>query len=86
MPVSVRPISPDLAFPLSAILQDLADAVGEVQTPTQPVALPSVLFASLPPADSWRACMIHVSDRNCIAISTPVAGVFTWLRANGAAL
>jgi hypothetical protein len=86
MPVSVRPISPDLGFPISAILQDLSDAAAEIQTPTQPVQLATVLFASLPPADSWRACMIHVSDKNSIAISTPVAGVYTWLRADGSAL
>ena len=86
MPVAVRPISPDLGYPVSAILQDLADVAAEIQTPTQPVALASVLFASLPPADSWRGCMIHVSDKNAIAISTPVAGVYTWLRANGSAL
>ena len=86
MPIAVRPISPDLGFPTSAILQDVSDALAEIQTPTQPVALATVAFASLPPADKWPGCMIHVSDRNSIAISTPVAGVYTWLRANGAAL
>jgi hypothetical protein len=50
------------------------------------VALASVLFADLPPAADWQACMIHVSDRNAIAISTPVAGIYTWLRADGSAL
>ncbi len=29
--------------------------------------------------------MIHVSDKNSIAISTPVAGTYTWLRADGSA-
>jgi hypothetical protein len=86
MPIAVRPISPDLGFPTSAILQDMSDALAEIQTPTQPVALGTVVFASLPPADIWRACMIHVSDKNCIAISTPVAEVYTWLRADGSAL
>lgn len=84
--VAVRPINPDLPFPLSEILRDLSNVAAEVQTPTQPVALASVLFADLPPAASWQACMIHVSDRNAIAISTPVAGVYTWLRADGSAL
>lgn len=86
MPVAVRPISPDLGYPISAILQDLSDAAAEIQTPTQPVALASIVFASLPPAASWPGCMIHVTDRNSIAISTPVAGVYTWLRADGSAL
>ena len=86
MPVAVRPISPDLGYPISAILQDLSDATAEIQTPTQPVALASIAFASLPPAASWPGCMIHVTDRNSIAISTPVAGVYTWLRADGSAL
>jgi hypothetical protein len=86
MPIAIRPISPDLGYPLSAILQDVSDAAAEIQTPTQPVALATVLFASLPPADNWRGCMIHVSDKNSIAISTPVVGVYTWLRADGSAL
>lgn len=86
MPVAVRPISPDLGYPISAILQDLSNVAAEVQTPTQPVALASVAFDSLPLAAKWPGCMIHVTDRNCIAISTPVAGVYTWLRADGTAL
>ena len=86
MPIGVRPVDPSLGFPLSEILRNLSDVAAEVQTPTQPVALASVAFASLPPAANWPGCMIHVADRNSIAISTPVAGVYTWLRANGAAL
>lgn len=83
---AIRPISPDLGYPISQILQEMQDAIVEHETPTQPVRLATVAFASLPPADSWRACMIHVSDKNCIAVSTPVAGVYTWLRADGTAL
>ena len=86
MPIAVRPVDPNLGFPLSDILRNLSDVAAEVQTPTQPVALASVAFASLPPAANWPGCMIHVADRNCIAISTPVAGVYTWLRADGTAL
>ena len=82
----MRPISPTLGFPLAPTLQDMQDAIGEQAVPTKPVQLATVLFADLPPADSWQACMIHVSDRNSIAISTPVAGVYTWLRADGSAL
>ena len=86
MTIRVRPVDPTINFPLSAILKDLRNVAAEVQTPTQPVALASILFASLPPAADWPACMIHVSDKNCIAISTPVAGTYTWLRADGSAL
>jgi hypothetical protein len=86
MPIAVRPVDPNLGFPLSDILRNLSDVAAEVQTPTQPVALASVAFASLPPAANWPGCMIHVTDRNSIAISTPVAGVYTWLRADGSAL
>lgn len=86
MPIGVRPVDPNFGFPLSEILRNLSDVAAEVQTPTQPAALASVAFASLPPAADWPACMIHVTDRNCIAISTPVAGVYTWLRADGSAL
>ena len=86
MPIGVRPVDPSLGFPLSEILRNLSDVAAEVQNPTQPVALASVAFASLPPAANWPGCMIHVTDRNSIAISTPVAGVYTWLRADGTAL
>lgn len=82
----MRPVSPTLGFPLAATLQDMQDAIREQAVPTKPVLLATVAFASLPPADSWRGGVIHVSDRNCIAISTPVAGVYTWLRADGSAL
>jgi hypothetical protein len=82
----MRPISPTLGFPLAPTLQDMQDAIREQAVPTKPVQLATVLFADLPPADSWQACMIHVSDKNSIAISTPVAGVYTWLRADGSAL
>ena len=82
----MRPVDPTLGFPLVPLLRDMQDAITEAQVPTKPVQLATVAFASLPPADSWRGCMIHVSDKNCIAISTPVAGVYTWLRADGSAL
>ena len=82
----MRPVSPTLGFPLAATLQEMQDAINEQAVPTKPVQLASVVNADLPPAADWPACMIHVTDRNCIAISTPVAGVYTWLRADGSAL
>ena len=82
----MRPVSPTLGFPLAAALQEMQDAINEQAVPTKPVQLASVVNASLPPAADWPGCMIHVSDKNSIAISTPVAGVYTWLRADGSAL
>ena len=82
----MRPVSPTLGFPLAPTLQEMQDAIREQAVPTKPVQLASVANADLPPAADWPACMIHVTDRNCIAISTPVAGVYTWLRADGTAL
>jgi hypothetical protein len=82
----MRPVSPTLGFPLAPTLQEMQDAINEQAVPTKPVQLASVVNADLPPAADWPGCMIHVSDKNSIAISTPVAGVYTWLRADGAAL
>lgn len=82
----MRPVSPTLGFPLAPTLQDMQDAIREQAVPTKPVLLATVAFASLPPAADWPGGIIHVSDRNCIALSTPVAGVYSWLRADGTAL
>ena len=82
----MRPVDPNLGFPLVPLLREMQDAIREQGVPTKPVALATVAAADLPPAADWPACMIHVSDRNCIAISKPVAGVYTWLRADGSAL
>ena len=82
----MRPVSPTLGFPLAAALQEMPAAINEQAVPTKPVQLASVVNADLPPAADWPGCMIHVSDKNSIAISTPVAGVYTWLRADGSAL
>lgn len=84
--MSIRPVDPLLPYPLGPLLTDIADAVRELETPTKPLLLASVAFASLPPAANWPGGIIHVADRNCIAVSTPVAGVYTWLRADGTAL
>ena len=71
---------------LTALLDEMRSAILELQSPQAPVRMPSVLNASLPPADSWRGCMIFVTDKDCIAISTDVAGNYTWLRADGSAI
>lgn len=75
-------IGPSIDFPLSQILELMVGALAELQAGQ----LSTVAFAALPPADTNRGRLVHVSDKNCIAISTPVAGVYTWLRADGGAL
>ena len=82
-PVGVGATTPDS---ISALLNEIVAAVTELQAPTKPVQMPTCTNANLPPADSWRGCFIFVSDKDCIAISTDVAGVYTWLRADGSAI
>lgn len=86
--MSIRPVGPgiDSWAALSPLLNEMRDAVIELQNPTRPTALASVVNADLPPADSWRGCCVFVSDKDCIAISTDVAGTYTWLRADGSAI
>lgn len=71
---------------LLALLREMAGEIAELQAPTRPQAMAYVLNADLPPADEWRGCMIFVTDKDCIAISTDVAGNYTWLRADGSAI
>lgn len=80
--VSLQSIGPEVPFPLNQILQSFYDAIMELQAGQ----LVTMDYASLPPADENRGCMVHVSDRNCIAISTLVSGAYEWRRANGAAV
>lgn len=82
----MRPVPPNAPPELLPLLQDFRSAILELQSPTKPVSLAAVLNAALPPADAWRGCAVFVSDKDCIAISTDVAGTYTWLRADGSAL
>ena len=83
----MRPVGPGVTGEtLTTLLAEIRDAVIELQTPEAPVRMASTTNANLPPADDWRGCMIFVSDKDCIAISTDVAGVYTWLRADGSAI
>lgn len=71
---------------LLQLLRELAAEIAELQSPTKPQTMAYVLNADLPPADDWRGCMIFVTDQDCIAISTDVAGTYTWRRADGSAI
>lgn len=86
--VSIRPvgIGIDSWIALSPLLNEMRDAILELQTPTQPSKLATVDQADLPPADDFKECAVHVGDANCIAISTDVAGTWTWRRADGSAI
>lgn len=84
--MQLRPIGPDIPTWLSPTLQSLTDAVQELLNPTQPRKLLDIANADLPPAEDWPGCAVHVTDKNCIAVSTDVAGTYTWLRADGSAI
>lgn len=71
---------------LQAALQEIVNAIQELQQPGGVTFLGATTLARLPPAERNRYGQIIVTDRNCIAVSTPVAGVWTWLRADGSAL
>jgi hypothetical protein len=84
----VKPLGPGsvVGDELLQTLQEIAAAITEIEAPTRPVQMPTVLNADLPPADDWRGCYIFVTDQDTIAISTDVAGVWTWRRADGSAI
>lgn len=90
--MAVQLIPPGGNLPLDALacLQSLYDAIQELQNPGAPVQLPEIdTSANLllqAPAASYPNCAIMVTDKNCIAVSTNVAGTWTWLRADGSAL
>lgn len=65
---------------------ETANRLLELEQPTKPVTFPSCTNANLPPAASWPLGGIIVTDKNCLAISTLVTGVWTWLRADGSAI
>lgn len=71
-------------------LQSFYDAIQELQYPGAPVQLPEIDTAAnlllRAPAADYPNCAIVVTDANCIALSTNVAGTWTWLRADGTAL
>lgn len=84
----MRPLGPGsvVGDELLQTLQEMAAELAEVTAPTKPVQMPYVLNADLPTAANWPGCYVFVTDKDCIAISTDVAGTYTWLRADGSAI
>lgn len=84
----MKPLGPGsvIGDELLTTLQEIAAAITELEAPTKPVQMPYVLNANLPSAGDWPGCYVFVTDKDCIAISTDVAGTYTWLRADGSAL
>lgn len=90
MAVSLIPVGPGVDQRISGILQAFYDAITELQNPGSPVQLPEIDTATnlllKAPAVDWPNAAIIVTDKNAIAVSTNVAGTWTWLRADGSAL
>lgn len=84
----MRPLGPGsvVGDELLTTLQEIAASITELEAPTKPVQMPYVLNADLPTAANWPGCYVFVTDKDCIAISTDVAGTYTWLRADGSAI
>ncbi len=90
MAVAIQPPGPGVPEALRAILQGYYEALTQLQNPGAPVQFSEIdtavnLLATAPAADYPNAGII-VTDKNCLAVSTNVAGTWTWLRADGTAL
>lgn len=86
MAVSIQPPGPGIPEALRPILQSYYEALTQLQNPGAPTQLAEVaLKADLPPAADYPNMMIVVTEHNCIALSTDVAGTWTWLRSDGSA-
>jgi hypothetical protein len=68
---SIRPVGPGVNdFPsLLPMLSEVRAAVKALQVPGNPVPLPQVAFASLPPAADWTGHQVWVSDKNKVGVS-----------------
>lgn len=90
MAVTILPPGPDVPTELQELMQSWYAALQELQNPGAPVQLPEIDTAAnlllKAPADRYPNCAIVVTDKTCIAVSTDVAGTWTWLRADGNAL
>jgi hypothetical protein len=86
--VALVPVGPAVKDPaIAAILRSQHEAILELQQPARPVRLPNIATkALLPDPDAWRECAAVCDEINAIVVSTAVAGVYTWLRADGGAL
>jgi hypothetical protein len=84
------PVGPGVPPEMAAVLKSHEDALRELQNPGSPVQLPEIateadLLSQAPAADHPNRAIV-VTDLNCIAVSTDVAGTWTWLRSDGSAL
>lgn len=79
-------IGPDTPQALQPVLRSIIDEINALKAPGKPLQLASTTFAKLPPAADWRNCHIVVSDKNCIAVSTPSGSTWAWTRSDGSAL
>jgi trimethylamine:corrinoid methyltransferase-like protein len=75
---------------MRTVLQGYYEALTQLQNPGAPVQFGVIdtaanLLAQAPAANYPNAAIV-VTDKNCIAVSTNVAGTWTWLRADGTAL
>lgn len=71
---------------LNEFLMLLRQAVVDLQNPQEPVPLPSLLQADLPPAADYPNCGVLVSDLPALAISRLSGTTWAWVRADGSAL
>ena len=86
----LTPVGPGVPAELREVLLSHETVLRALVNPGAPVQLPVIATAadlvSTAPAESYPNCAIVVTDKNCIAVATDVAGTWTWLRADGTAL
>lgn len=82
----MRPVPIGLEPGLQAFLAEIRTAVVKLQEPGKPTREFATVFGQLPPAADYPNCRVLVTDKNALAVSTLVAGSWTWLRADGSAL
>ncbi len=79
-------VGPNTPPALAPLLTSIVDAINDLQSPGKPLRVAKTTLARLPPAAQWPDCIIEVSDRNTLAISTQAVGGWAWTRADGSAL
>jgi hypothetical protein len=83
----VRPVGPDVPAWAQALLGDMQDAIRALQKPGFPQRRANVaLKTDLPAAGDYPECEVICDEIHSLVVSTLVAGVYTWLRADGGAL
>ena len=80
--IAIRPVTAEAGI-LAPLLEDLRNAVLELQTPTQPHAVFACASADMPPAEDWLNCVLRNTTLNVLAVSDGSA----WIRQDtGAAI